>query len=61
MTSKMTNYPEEHTDHSVKLVSKDGNKYFKVAHYKLAYYTYEEVKHEKIDLPAKLSDIRRIK
>jgi hypothetical protein len=51
-------YPEEYTDTRIQLVSKDGKKYKKVAHYKLAYFTYEQIKHERIDLPDKLPDIR---
>ena len=53
-------YPEVLTDGRAELVYKDGKKYFKTAHYKLSYYTYEEVKEpQKIDLPEKLPDIKR--
>jgi len=50
-------YPEEYISPTQQLVTKDGKKYFKTAHYKLAYYTYEPVKPYKDDLPAKLLDI----
>jgi len=52
-------YPEEFAGSTSQIVSKNGKRYFKTAHYKLAYYTYEPVKTYKIDLPAKLPDIIR--
>ena len=52
-------YPEEFTGSEIQLVSKNNKKYFKIPHYKLAYYSYEEVKDEKTDLPDKLPDIVR--
>lgn len=54
-----TKWPQEFTGSEIELVHKDGKKYFKTPHYKLAYFTYEEVKHEKINLPEKLPDIIR--
>ena len=50
-------YPQEFIGSETKLVYKDGKKYWKIPHYKLAYFTYEEVKHQPIELPEKKPDI----
>lgn len=50
-------YPEQFIETC--LISKDGKAYERKAYYKLSHYTYEELKNEKIELPPKLSDIKR--
>ena len=58
MSKTETKWPQEFTSGIIEIVHKDGKKYYKTGHYKLAYYTFEEVKHEQIELPDKLRDIR---